>query len=66
MAPPPPYVAVADEIYDMCDDQDAYTVVFGRALGPGDEITDEDRDAIALDRVISEVSCDEPGGRRYM
>ena len=66
LAPRPPYEGLADEIYDMCDDDDAYAVVVGRVLGPGDEITDEERHAIALDRVINEVSCDEPGGRRYV
>ena len=66
LAPTPPYEAVANEIYDMCDDQDAYVAEFGRALGPGEEITDDERHAIAVDRVINEVSCDEPGGRRYV
>ena len=66
LAPTPPYAAVANEVYDMCNDRNAYVAVFGRALEPGEEITDDERDAIALDRIISEVSCDEPGGRRYV
>ena len=66
LAPPPPYEAVAGKVYDMCDDAGAYAVVIGRALGPGEGIADEDRDAIAFDRRVNEVSCDEPGGRRYV
>lgn len=66
LAPPPPFEAVANEIYDMCDDRDAFVAVFGRALDPGEKMTDDELHAIALDRVISEVSCDEPGGRRYV
>ncbi len=66
LAPPPPYVGVANEVYDMCDDQQSYVAVIGRLLGPGDEITQEDRDAISFFRRVNEVSCDEPGGRRYV
>ena len=66
LAPRPPYEAVANEIYDLCDDQDAYAVLFARTVEPGEEITDDERDEIALYRVINEVSCDEPGGRRYV
>ncbi len=66
LAPPPPYVGVANEVYDMCDDQQSYVAVIGRLLGPGDEITQEDRDAISFFRRVNEVSCNEPGGRRYV
>ena len=66
LAPPPPFEGVANEIYDMCDDQQAYVAVVGRVLGPGDEITQEDRDAITFFRRVNEVSCGEPGGRRYV
>lgn len=66
LAPPPPYEGVANEIYDMCNDQQAYVAVVGRLLGPGDEITQEDRDAIAFFRRVNEVSCEEVGGRRYV
>lgn len=64
--PPPPYEALADEIFDMCDDADAFAVLYGRVLGPGEEMTLEEFDAIALDRWINEVTCAEPGGRRYV
>ena len=57
---------VANEVYDLCDDHDAYVAVFARALGPGEEMTSEERDAIAFKRQVAEVSCDEPGGRRYV
>lgn len=66
LAPPPPYEGLANEIFDLCDDQHAYTVIFARPLGPGEEMTSEDRDAIAFKRQVAEVSCDEPGGRRYV
>ena len=66
LAPPPPYEGLADEIFDLCDDADAYAVIFARSLGPGEEMTDEERDAIAFKRQVAEVSCDEPGGRRYV
>lgn len=66
VAPDPPYLGLADEIFDLCDDAQAYAVLYGRFLGPGEEMTVEEFDAIALDRVISEVTCDEPGGRRYV
>lgn len=66
LAPPPPYEGVANEIYDMCNDQQAYVAVSAQVLGPGDEITQEDRDAIAFFRRVNEVSCSEAGGRRYV
>ena len=66
VAPPPPYEGFADEIFDMCDEAFAFAVIFGRALGPGEEMTVEEFDAIALDRFIDEVTCAEPGGRRYV
>ena len=66
VAPPPPYEGLADEIFDMCDDADAFAVIFARSLGPDEEMTVEEFDAIALDRTIDEVSCVEPGGRRYV
>lgn len=66
LAPTPPFAAVANEVYDLCDDQDAYVAVFARALKPGEEITDDERHDIIIDRIINEVSCDEPGGRRYV
>ena len=66
VAPPPPYEGLADEIFDLCDDADAFAVVFGRVLGPGEEMTVEEFDAIALKRQVGEVSCGEPGGRRYV
>ncbi|MDE0700840.1 MAG: hypothetical protein OXH61_08985 [Acidimicrobiaceae bacterium] len=66
MAPRPPYEGLADEIFDMCNDADAFAVVFARSLGPGEEMTDEERDAVTFDRVVNQVSCDEPGGRRYV
>ena len=50
----------------MCDEADAFAVIFGRVLGPGEEMTVEEFDAIARDRSIDEVSCGEPGGRRYV
>ncbi|WP_420618483.1 hypothetical protein [Candidatus Poriferisocius sp.] len=66
LAPPPPYLGLANEIFDLCDDQEAYVVIFARPLGPGEEMTDEDREAIAFKRRVAEVSCDEAGGRRYV
>ncbi len=66
LAPPPPYLGVANEIYDLCDDQDAYTVVMGQTLGPDEQLTSDDLDAIAFKRRVGEVSCSEPGGRRYV
>ena len=66
LAPPPPYEGVANEIYDMCDDQQAYVAVIGQLLGPGNEITQEDRDAISFFRRVNEVSCADAGGRRYV
>ena len=66
VAPPPPYEGLADEIFDLCDDADAFAVIFARSLGPGEEMTVEEFDAIALKRQVGEVSCGEPGGRRYV
>ncbi|WP_420618485.1 hypothetical protein [Candidatus Poriferisocius sp.] len=66
LAPPPPYLGLANELFDLCDDAEAYTVVFARPLGPGEEMTDEDREAIAFKRRVAEVSCSEAGGRRYV
>ncbi len=66
LAPPPPYLGLANELFDLCDDAEAYAVVFARPLGPGEEMTDEDRNAIAFKRQVAEVSCSEAGGRRYV
>ena len=66
LAPPRPYEGLADEIFDLCDDSDAYTVIFARPPEPGGEMAGEERDAIAFKRQVAEVSCDGPGGRRYV
>ena len=66
LAPPPPYEGLADEIFDLCDDNDAYTVIFARPPVQGEVMTGEERDAIAFKRQVAEVSCEGPGGRRYV
>ena len=67
LVPPPlPYVGLDNEIYDLCDDADAFLVLFARRLEPGEQISEDERDEITRDRIIDEVSCDEPGGRRYV
>ena len=66
VAPDPPYLGLTDEIFDLCDDAQAYAVLYGRFLGPGEEMTVEEFDAIAWKRQVGEVSCGAPGGRRYV
>ena len=56
---------VADEVYDLCDDLEAFVAATGRVLGPGDEITEADRIQIEIMRSGDEVDCDTPGGNRY-
>lgn len=59
-------VAVADEIYDLCDDAQAFAVAMDRHQEPGEEITPEIRRKIEDERQRWKVSCDVEGGNRYI
>jgi len=57
--------AVLNEIFDLCDDNDAYAAAIGIRLGPGDEIDPIGQKKISSLRLGRGVTC-EPGGRRYV
>ena len=66
MPPEPPYLGMVDEILDLCDDSQAFAAMYARHLSQGEQITKDQLHEIAIDRVINEVTCDQPGGRRYV
>lgn len=60
------WATVIDEIFDVCDDSEALVAVTGRQLGPGDAPTEREWDKVLKFRSSREVSCEKPGGRRYV
>ena len=67
------WATVIDEVFDMCDDSEAMIAVTGRRPSPGDDdITndptwlDRARDEISKFKTSRGVSCEEPGGLRYV
>lgn len=67
------WATVIDEVFDMCDDSEAMIAVTGRRPSPGDDdITndqtwlDRARDEILKFKTSRGVSCEEPGGLRYV
>ena len=60
------WATVIDEIFDVCDDSEALVAVTGRRLGPGDAPTEREWDKVLKFRSSREVSCEKPGGRRYV
>lgn len=65
-SPESKWATVIDEIFDVCDDSEALVAVTGRRLGPGDAPTEREWDEVLKFRVSREVSCENPGGRRYV
>jgi len=65
------WATVIDEVFDVCDDSEALFAITGWRLGPGDEPAD----LFWFDRAWEEVlgfraghgvSCEKPGGLRYV
>ena len=72
-SPESKWATVVDEVLDMCDDSEAVLAVTGRRPSPGgDDITNDPtwieltRNEISMFRTSRGVSCEEPGGLRYV
>ena len=65
------WATVIDEVFDVCDDSEALFAITGWRLGPGDEPADLFWFDLAWEEVLKfrtsrEVSCEKPGGLRYV
>lgn len=58
--------ALVDEVYDLCDDAQAFAVAMGRPMKSGEDITAETRQKIEDERRRWNVSCDVEGGNRHV
>ena len=65
------WATVIDEVFDVCDDSEALFAITGWRLGPGDEPADLFWFDLAWEEVLEfraghGVSCEKPGGLRYV